>query len=171
VIKGVKAPIISEGFVGMCCKSMQKLCHDIKLSWIERHRSRTKQDMVTMYDGKVQAEYARFPNNAQTCLRLADPLWNPPVWVVKRWVEINMEKWRGNHVPGKVIFLSPLNLMSEEQALDKLFRYIELAKREVKQIFDLTEKQEQQEKVDTIVIPVRWAGAWSMYCTMRKTHV
>ena len=41
----------------------------------------------------------------------------------------------------------------------------------MKQIFDLTERQEQREKVDTIVIPVRWDGAWAMYCTMRKTHV
>jgi hypothetical protein len=43
VVKGTKAPIISEGFVGVCCKSMQKLCHDVKLSWVERHRIRTKQ--------------------------------------------------------------------------------------------------------------------------------
>ena len=39
VVKDIKAPIISEGFVGVCCKSMQKLCHDIKVSWSEKHES------------------------------------------------------------------------------------------------------------------------------------
>jgi hypothetical protein len=78
-----------------------------------------------MFDGKVQPDYALFPYNAQVCLGLVNPSWNAPVWAVKRWVEINMEKWKGNRNPGKVIFLSPLNLMSEEHALDKIIRYTE----------------------------------------------
>jgi len=108
-----------------------------------------------MYDGKVQPEYARFPNNAQACSGLNDPSWNAPVLAVRRWVEINMEKWRTNHNPGKVIFLRPLDLISGEQAFDKIIRYTEQAKKEVKDIFDHTEKQEHREKVDTIIIPVR----------------
>ena len=85
----------------------------------------TQQARVTMYDGKVQPDYARFPCNAQVCLGLVNPSWNAPVWAVKKWVEINMEKWRDNHNPGKVIFLRPLNLLNEEQALDKIIGYIE----------------------------------------------
>ena len=50
-----------------------------------------------------------------------------------------MEKWRTNNNPGKVIFLRPLNLMSGEQALDKIIRYTEQAKKEVKDLFDHTE--------------------------------
>ena len=92
-----------------------------------------------MYDGKVLPEYERFPNNAQACSGLNDPSWNAPVWAVRRWVEINMEKWRTNHNPGKVIFLRPLDLISGDQAFDKIIRFTEQAKKEVKDIFDHTE--------------------------------
>ena len=31
VIKDTNAPIIVDGFVGLCCQSMQRLCNSIKL--------------------------------------------------------------------------------------------------------------------------------------------
>jgi hypothetical protein len=31
VVKGTSAPFITDGFVGFCCKSIMKLCTDVKL--------------------------------------------------------------------------------------------------------------------------------------------
>ena len=98
------------------------------------------------------------------------PRWNPPEWAVRRWIEMCMERWRNHSKPGRVICLNPLNMLDETQAADRLAQYIGEAREWVEQMFEDPDKQEHRERVDTIIIPVRWAGVWSLYYTMRLAH-
>jgi hypothetical protein len=34
IVKNTPAPIINDGFIGVCCKSFMKLCSDIKLNML-----------------------------------------------------------------------------------------------------------------------------------------
>lgn len=70
-----------------------------------KNKSCTQQGWITMRDGKVQSNYACFPVNTRTCLKMKDPQWNPSVWAVKRCVEINMEKRKDSHNLEKTIVL------------------------------------------------------------------
>ena len=135
-----------------------------------KHRNETKEERISEYDGKIQPDYRRYPYNAQICHGLMNPRWNPPEWAVKRWIEMCMEK-RDNLVnPGRVICLCPLNLLNEAQAADKLAQYIGKAREQIELMFVDPDKQLHREKVDTIIIPVRWAGVWALYYTMRLAH-
>ena len=62
VVKDTQAPIVAEGFVGLCCKSMQKMCNDLKNS-LEKGRQ-PKLRRITKYDDEVQPRYEGFPFNA-----------------------------------------------------------------------------------------------------------
>ena len=99
---------------------MQRLCNNIKQSWEEKHRKETKEERISGYDGMIQPDYRRYPNNAQVCLGLKSPRWNPPVWAVERWIEMCMEKRNTSASPGRVICLSPLDMRNEAQAVDNL---------------------------------------------------
>ena len=39
---------------------------------------------------QVLPKYMDFPSNAIACNNITKPKWNPPAWVMKRWVEICM---------------------------------------------------------------------------------
>ena len=108
------APIITEGFIGVCCKSVQKVCNHLKQSLEKGRREGTKR--ITRYDGKVLPDYSKFPHNAQICCGLANPMWNAPLWVVKKWIRLNMEQWMDPAKSGKAIVLSPLDLQDESGA-------------------------------------------------------
>ena len=43
VIKNIKAPIVTEAFVGVCCKQMMKLCTDVRMDILrQREMERTQ---------------------------------------------------------------------------------------------------------------------------------
>ena len=108
------APIITEGFIGVCCKSVQKVCNHLKQRLEKGRREDTKR--ITRYDGKVLPDYSKFPHNAQICCGLANPMWNAPLWVVKKWIRFNIEQWMDPEKSGKTIVLSPLDLQDESGA-------------------------------------------------------
>ena len=149
---------------------MQRLCNNIKLRWEEKHRKETKEERISGYDGKIQPDYRRYPNNAQVCHGLKSPRWNPPVWAVERWIEMCMEKRNTSAIPGRVICISPLDMRNEAQAVDNLALYTGKAREQIELMFEDPDQQVHREKVDTIIIPVRWAGAWALYYTMRLAH-
>ncbi len=64
VVNDIIAPIITDGFVGVCCKSMQKLCTTVKLSILQRSESDRHLPRDTKYDGLVLPQYREFPYNA-----------------------------------------------------------------------------------------------------------
>ena len=65
VVKDTLAPMITEGFIGVCCKSVQKVCNYVKDN-LEKGRQEGT-DRITKYDGKVQPDYGKYPHNAQIC--------------------------------------------------------------------------------------------------------
>ena len=81
-----------------------------------------------------------------------------------------MEKRSTSSCPGRVICLSPLDMRDAAQAVDKLAQYIGKARDQIELMFEDPDKQAHREKVDTVIIPVRWAGSWALYYTMRLAH-
>ena len=51
IVENTLAPIITEGFIGVCCKSMQKVCNHLKQSLEQSRQEGTRR--ITKYDGKV----------------------------------------------------------------------------------------------------------------------
>ena len=67
VVNDTHAPIITDAFVGVCCKSMQKLCIDAKQSMLCDERGVKPVTRDTKYDGVVQPQYQRYPSNPLAC--------------------------------------------------------------------------------------------------------
>jgi hypothetical protein len=57
-VDNTKAPVVTDGFVGVCCKSMMKLCQAIKLSMLQPAKQADNQARDTRFDGKVVSQLA-----------------------------------------------------------------------------------------------------------------
>ena len=90
VVKDTRGPIITDAFVGVCCKLMQKLCTDIKIDMLRYNEEVARVKSETLYNGKVHPLYEGFPFNVKACTRMTSPLWNPPAAVLRRWIGICM---------------------------------------------------------------------------------
>ena len=70
--------------MGVCCKSLQKLCAKVKMSMLRTQEN--TQVRNTAFDGLVSSDYQNYVNNPGVCERIVDPQWYPPTLVVARWV-------------------------------------------------------------------------------------
>lgn len=64
VVNDIHSPIITNGSVGVCCKSMQKLCTTVKWSALQRSESDRHLPRDTKNDGIVLPQYDKYPHNA-----------------------------------------------------------------------------------------------------------
>ena len=53
LVKNTPAPIITDGFVGVCCRSIQKICHTAKLNLLWSGEKLGEQARDTRYDCRV----------------------------------------------------------------------------------------------------------------------
>ena len=65
--------------------------------------------------------------------------------------------------------MEPLDLTAVEP-LDDLVKYTEGIPEQMRSILAAPATEHRREQVDTIVIPVRVKGAWSLYCTQNSVH-
>ena len=84
VIKDALGPLVTDAYVGVCCKSLQKLCAKVKTSML-RTQENTQVKNKT-FDGLVSSDYQNYVNNPVVCERIVDPKWDPPTLAVARWV-------------------------------------------------------------------------------------
>ena len=84
VIKDALGPLVTDAYVGVCCKSLQKLCAKVKVSML-RTRENT-QMRNTAFDALVSSDYQHYVNSPGVCERIVDPKWDPPCKVIARWV-------------------------------------------------------------------------------------
>ena len=79
LVKNTPAPINTDGFIGVCCKSSMKLCSDIKLNMLWCDAKLGQQVRDTRYDGKVHSIYKHFPINSWECATLKEPIPKTPL--------------------------------------------------------------------------------------------
>ena len=70
-VDNTKAPITTDGFVGLCSKSMMKLCEAIKLNILWPAKPADNQTRDTRYDSRVESNYEQFPKHSYECAKLA----------------------------------------------------------------------------------------------------
>ena len=123
-------PLVTDAYVGVCCKSLQKLCQSVKRNLLEE-KSKNKKDTPfrdIAYDGWVQPRYSGYPFNGAVCENITRAEWDPPINVVERWVDICMaQMWEQPKRP-KVICLKVLRLDVGPQAIDQLKSYVDDAR-------------------------------------------
>ena len=56
-VDNTKAPVVTDGFVGVCCKSMMRLCEAIKLKMLKPAKPEDNQARDTRYDDMVESIY------------------------------------------------------------------------------------------------------------------
>jgi hypothetical protein len=69
VIKDALGPLVTDAYVGVCCKSLQKLCAKVKASML-RPPDNTQRD--TTFDALVSSSYQDYVNNPDVCERIVD---------------------------------------------------------------------------------------------------
>ena len=84
VIKDALGPLITDAYVGVCCKSLQKLCAKVKVSMLRTQENTHVRNSA--FDGLVSSDYQKYVNSPGVCERIVDPQWDPPTLVVARWV-------------------------------------------------------------------------------------
>ena len=57
-------PLITYGYVGVCCKSLQKLCNKVKAEVLQPQAG-GKRDMT--YDGKLYSDYPMYIDSPLVC--------------------------------------------------------------------------------------------------------
>ena len=109
-VDDTKAPVITDGFVGLCCKSMMKLCEAIKLNMLWPAKSVNGQVRDTRFDGLVESIYGQFPKHSYECAMLSLPEWKPSMDSMWKWMRICMrQKWAHPRETG-TICLEPLDI-------------------------------------------------------------
>ena len=89
-VDNTQPPITTDGFVGLCCKSIMRLCEAIKQIMIWPAKPVGNQARDTRYDGMVESSYERFPKNSYECTKLAQPGWKPSMDSMWKWMRICM---------------------------------------------------------------------------------
>ena len=83
VIMDALGPLVTDAYVGVCCKSLQKLCAKVKVSML-RERENT-QMRNTAFDALVSSDYQHYVDSPDVCERIVDAQWDPPTKVIIRW--------------------------------------------------------------------------------------
>ena len=120
----------------------------------------------TRFDGMVESTYGQFPKHPFEYAKLAQPGWKPSMDSMWKWMRMCMaQKWAHSKETG-VICMEPLNLRGGN-AIKNLISYASDANRQLDAIFTNPATARHREHVNTIIIPVRWIGGWTLYCTSR----
>ena len=109
-VDNTKAPVVTDGFVGVCCKSMMRLCEAIKLKMLEPAKPEDNQARDTRYDDMVESMYEQFPRHTYECAKLSQPGWKPSMDSMWQWIRICMRQKWANPRESKTICMEPLDL-------------------------------------------------------------
>ena len=164
------ALIITEGYVGVCCSSLKKLCGVLKKNILKRRADlqppRTRDND---YDGMVVPRYRQFPFNAEACERITDAAWNPPTQVICRWLEMcRPEGWTHLNLT-RVICLRPLDLNVGDSPLKMLKEFTLTVKPQLESIASL-KMWYRKVQVKMIMVPLRIGDSWMLYQTLRSGY-
>ena len=72
----IYGPLVTDAYVGVCCKSLQKFCQNVKKNILEAKGSTIFKDAA--FDGWVQPIYDDYPFNGAVCANITRPERNPP---------------------------------------------------------------------------------------------
>ena len=109
-VDNTKAPVVTDGFVGVCCKSMMRLCEAIKLSMLQPAKQADNQARDTRFDGKVESDYEKFPRHTYECTKLSQPGWKPSMDSMWQWIRICMKQKWTHPRESKIICMEPLDI-------------------------------------------------------------
>ena len=70
VIKDAYGPLVTDAYVGVCCKSLQKLCAKVKACMLRSPESTQMRD--TTFDGLVSSNYHEFIDSPDVCERIVN---------------------------------------------------------------------------------------------------
>ncbi len=170
VIKNSPALIVTEGYVGVCCTSLKKVCTIMKKHILKRPELCAPDTRDRDYDGMVVPSYRNFPHNAAACENITKPKWNPPTQLISRWLEMcRPEGWAHKGLT-RVISLRPLDMDLDLRvsALKMLQDYTGTIKQQLESIVSLENRWQVRDQIKMIVVPVRMRGAWFLYQTTRS---
>ena len=91
-VDNTQASVVTDGFVGVCCKSMMRLCEAIKLKMLKPAIPEDNQARDTRFDGKVESNYGQFPRHTYECTMLSRPGWKPSMDSMWQWIRICMRQ-------------------------------------------------------------------------------
>ena len=74
----------------------------------------------------MQPHYRVYPFNAEACANITRRSWNPPVSVVKRWIEMCMAVTWIHAGLSRAICLEPLDIHQDQLTLMNMKAYVEL---------------------------------------------
>ena len=166
VVERIRGPVVTDAYVGVCCKSLKKLCQNVKSHMLENSNSGTLRDATL--DGWVHPQYDRYPDNGAVCANIVRPDWNPPVNVVEKWVSLCLAKMVQDPAHCRAVCLKTLRLDEGEEVMDQLQSYVDDTQDEIWNIAATNKPQPLWQHVDTIVLPVKLPGAWILYLTQRS---
>ena len=109
-VDNTKAPVVTDGFLGVCCKSMMKLCEAMKLSILQPAKPADNQARDTRFDSKVVSNYRQFPRHTYECAKLSQPGWKPSMDSMWYWIRICMRQKWAHPRESKTICMEPLDL-------------------------------------------------------------
>ena len=70
VIKDALGPLVTDAYVGVCCKYLQKLCAKVKACTLRSPGNNRMRD--TTFDGLVSSNYLKYANSPDVCERIVD---------------------------------------------------------------------------------------------------
>ena len=88
---------------------------------------------------------------------------------MRKWVEMCMDQKWAYAKETETICLEPLDLR-EGDLIKNLIDYAQEVGRQLSAIFDNPETLRHREHIDTILIPTRVKGGWTLYCSSRFSH-
>ena len=71
VIQDVLGPLITDGYLGVCCKTLQKLCARVKDCMLRTSNGGRMRD--TTYDAKVLPYFEQYIRNPEVCAQIIKP--------------------------------------------------------------------------------------------------
>ena len=71
VIQDVLGPLITDGYVGVCCKTLQKLCARVKDCMLRPSNGGRMRD--TTYDARVLPYFEQYIRNPGVCAHITQP--------------------------------------------------------------------------------------------------
>ena len=168
VIPNTREVLVTDAYVGVCCKAMKKVCENIKRQILRPVNGVNPPVRDTRFDGAVLPRYGGYPHNAVACSRITDLTCNPPATLITQWMRICLEASveRGDC---RVIGMAPINLDIDAKFMNLIAAMTSSVRQRLQGLASgMTWTARSQ--VNVIVIPVRIAGNWCLYQIMRGSH-
>jgi hypothetical protein len=124
VIQDALGPLITNGYVGLCCRTLQKLFVRRKGCMLRPSNWGRMRD--TTDDAKVLPYFDQYIRNPGVCAHITKPQWDPPSKVVHRWVSMCMDEiWKSTNRL-RAICLHPMHLDNHEDNLGDVYTCVRM---------------------------------------------